>query len=42
LLSIRERVELLGGRVKIASAKGRGTRVRIIVPDARPGRDSPA
>jgi two-component system CheB/CheR fusion protein len=42
LLSIRERVELLGGRVKIASAKGRGTRVRIIVPDARAGRASPA
>jgi PAS domain S-box-containing protein len=34
LLSIRERIELLGGRVKIASAKGRGTGVRIVVPDA--------
>jgi PAS domain S-box-containing protein len=33
LLSIRERVELLGGRVKIASARGRGTKVRIVVPD---------
>jgi PAS domain S-box-containing protein len=33
LLSIRERVELLGGRVKIASVRGRGTRVRIVVPD---------
>ena len=42
LLSIRERVELLGGRVKIASAKGRGTRVRIVVPDARPDRDTAA
>jgi PAS domain S-box-containing protein len=40
LLSIRERVELLGGRVKIASAKGRGTRVQIVVPDARPDRDT--
>ena len=40
LLGIRERVELLGGRVKIASAKDRGTRVRIVVPDARPDRDT--
>jgi len=36
LLSIRERVELLGGRVDIRSAKGRGTRVRIVMPDAGP------
>ena len=42
LLSIRERVELLGGRVKIASAGGRGTRVRIVVPDPRPDRGTPA
>jgi signal transduction histidine kinase len=40
LLSIRERVELLGGRVKIASARGRGTKVRIVLPDARPDRDT--
>ena len=37
LLSIRERVELLGGRVKIASAVGRGTRVQIVVPDGLEG-----
>jgi signal transduction histidine kinase len=36
LLGIRERVELLGGRVKVVSVKGRGTRVRIVVPDTRP------
>jgi len=40
LLGIRERVELLGGRVKIVSAKGRGTKVRIVVPDAGPDRDT--
>jgi signal transduction histidine kinase len=34
LFSLRERVELLGGRMKIASANGRGTVVRIVVPDA--------
>ncbi len=39
LLSIRERVELLGGRVKIASAKGRGTKIRIVVPDGSDGED---
>lgn len=39
LLGIRERVGLLGGRMKVASAKGRGTRVRIVVPDARPDGD---
>jgi signal transduction histidine kinase len=37
LLSIRERADLLGGRLKIASAKGRGTRVRIVVPDSFDG-----
>jgi two-component system CheB/CheR fusion protein len=42
LLSIRERVELLGGRVKIVSAKGRGTKVQIVVPDTRPERGTPA
>ncbi len=33
LLSIRERVELLGGRMKIHSAKGHGSAFYIIVPD---------
>jgi PAS domain S-box-containing protein len=33
LLSIRERVELLGGRMKIKSAKGRGATFQITVPD---------
>jgi signal transduction histidine kinase len=33
LLSIRERSELLGGRMKIASAEGRGSTLRVIVPD---------
>ncbi len=34
LLSIRERVELLGGRMKIWSAEGRGSTFLIAVPDA--------
>ncbi len=34
LLSIRERVELLGGRMKVRSAPGRGSTFLIIVPDA--------
>jgi PAS domain S-box-containing protein len=33
LLSIRERIELLGGRMKIHSVKGRGTTFHIVVPD---------
>ena len=33
LLSIRERVELLGGRMKIKSAKGAGSTFFILVPD---------
>ena len=33
LLSIRERVELLGGRMQIRSAAGMGSRFRITVPD---------
>jgi PAS domain S-box-containing protein len=36
LLSIRERVELLGGRMKIRSAPGRGSAFLITVPDAGP------
>jgi PAS domain S-box-containing protein len=42
LLSIRERVELLGGRTKIESVKGHGTRVRIVVPDARENEGTPS
>jgi PAS domain S-box-containing protein len=34
LLGIRERVELLGGRMKIRSFRDRGTAVRIVVPEA--------
>jgi PAS domain S-box-containing protein len=40
LFSIRERVELLGGRMKIKSAKGKGSTFHIVVPDgqlAEPG-----
>ena len=33
LLSIRERVELLGGRMKIKNAKGKGSTFQITVPD---------
>jgi PAS domain S-box-containing protein len=33
LLSIRERVELLGGRMKIKSAPGKGSAFSIVVPD---------
>jgi PAS domain S-box-containing protein len=33
LLSIRERIELLGGRIKIRSAKGKGSMFLIAVPD---------
>jgi signal transduction histidine kinase len=36
LFSIRERAELLGGRMKVKSTKGRGSRLRIMVPDGRP------
>lgn len=32
LFSIRERVELLGGRLKVKSAKGQGSTFRIVVP----------
>jgi PAS domain S-box-containing protein len=35
LLSIRERIELLGGRMKIRSAKGRGSTFLITVPDGQ-------
>ncbi len=33
LLSIRERIELLGGRMKIRSAPGRGSTFLVVVPD---------
>jgi PAS domain S-box-containing protein len=33
LFSIRERTELLGGRLKIESAKGQGSTFRLMVPD---------
>lgn len=36
LLNIRERVKLLGGRVKVRSAKGKGSTFLIVVPDPRP------
>jgi signal transduction histidine kinase len=36
LFSIRERVELLGGRMKIRSAPGRGSTFLIAVPDGDP------
>ena len=34
LLSIRERIELLGGRMKIQSVKGQGSKFHIVVPDS--------
>jgi PAS domain S-box-containing protein len=40
LLSIRERIELLGGRMKIRSAKGRGSTFLIAVPDAQETADA--
>jgi CheY-like chemotaxis protein len=33
LLSIRERIELLGGRVKIRSAPGKGSTIFVVVPN---------
>jgi signal transduction histidine kinase len=36
LLSIRERIGLLGGRVKVRSVPGKGTRVLVAVPDEGP------
>jgi signal transduction histidine kinase len=40
LLSIRERIELLGGRMKIKSAPGRGSTFFIVVPDGTESQDS--
>jgi len=34
LFSLRERVELLGGRMKIRSIKGSGSKFHIVVPDS--------
>jgi PAS domain S-box-containing protein len=40
LLNIRERIELLGGRMKINSARGKGGTLHIVVPDGEsPGTD---
>ncbi len=39
LLSIRERIELLGGRMKIRSAPGRGSTFLIAVPDGQQPED---
>jgi PAS domain S-box-containing protein len=40
LLSIRERIELLGGRMKIRSAPGRGSTFLIAVPDGEEGKNA--
>ena len=39
LLTIRERVKLLGGRMKIRSTRGKGSVLLIAVPDSEPKRD---
>ncbi len=39
LFSIRERIELLGGRMKIKSAKGQGSTFHIVVPDGQETQD---
>jgi PAS domain S-box-containing protein len=41
LFIIRERVDLLGGRMRITSAKGRGSVLRVLVPDS-PATERPA
>ncbi len=42
LLSIRERIELLGGCMRIKSAEGRGSTFFIVVPEGEVGEVSPA
>jgi signal transduction histidine kinase len=37
LFSIRERIDLIGGRVEVASSPGKGTRVTLSVPLKKPG-----
>jgi signal transduction histidine kinase len=39
LLSVRERVESLGGRMKIKSARGKGSTFLIAIPDASPSEE---
>jgi PAS domain S-box-containing protein len=39
LFSIRERAELLGGRLQVKSVKGRGSKLTIVVPDGMRVRD---
>ncbi len=39
LFSIRERTELLGGRLKVKSTEGKGSRFSIVVPDGRKSED---
>ncbi len=41
LLSIRERVKLLGGRMKVRSTKGKGSTFLIIIPDSQPQMTQP-
>jgi signal transduction histidine kinase len=42
LLSIRERVKLLGGHMKVRSAKGKGSIFIITIPDSQPQTTPPA
>jgi glucose-6-phosphate-specific signal transduction histidine kinase len=42
LLGIRERAELVGGRARIESAPGKGTRVMVEVPLGGGGTQPPA
>jgi PAS domain S-box-containing protein len=41
LFSIRERLELMGGRLEVHSAPGKGTRVTIISPSQQPQSSTP-